>query len=797
MYTKSNSPASIAHAIQITVSAWLLNFAIAFGTAIGDEPDVLPGTKHLTEHGDFSERMVRGIDTYLTKATEHATNSRIEFWNRDFSSPSSYTKSVDPNRRRLQSMIGAVDRRIAPVRLEYVSGPDASAILAETDTYRVFAIRWTVFEGVDGEGLLLEPRRRPQAQIVALPDANQTPEMLVGLEPGIDANSQFARRFAEAGCRVIVPVLIDRRCDWSGNSAILLTNQTHREWVYRQAFEMGRHIIGYEVQKVMAAVDWFASQRQGDSQMPIGVTGYGEGGLIALYSAAIDSRVKGTFISGHFGSRNQLWKEPIYRNVFGLLREFGDAEIASLIAPRTLVVEHSRGPEIEGPPASTPDRRACAAPGRLITPSYSSVRGEVGRAIRLISGPKGQIGKIHFVAGPRESTAPVGSDEAVRHFLKSLSLAEVKLEENNLEPLDDVNHDDRQQRQIRQLMEHSQRLLRNSERIRAEFWNKAKPTKSLDQWADVTAEYRQHLWTELWGRLPNPSVPANPRTRMIEETAKWKMYEVVLDVWPDVFAWGYLLVPKSIKSNQRRPVVVCQHGLEGLPESVVTRDEKQRAFRAYQAYAARLADRGFVVYAPHNPYRGETAFRQLQRKANPLKLTLFSFIVGQHQRTLQWLGELPFVDAERIAFYGLSYGGTSAMRIPSVLDGYCLSICSACFNDWTRKIMSLDFRSSYMFTREYEQFSFNLGSTFNHAEMAALIAPRPFMVERGHRDGVAPDEWVAYEYAKVRRLYADLGIAERTAIEFFDGAHEIHGQGTFDFLHEHLKWPNPAHQNAK
>ncbi len=44
--------------------------------------------------------------------------------------------------------------------------------------------------------------------------------------------------------------------------------------------------------------------------------------------------------------------------------------------------------------------------------------------------------------------------------------------------------------------------------------------------------------------------------------------------------------------------------------------------------------------------------------------------------------------------------------------------------------------------------------------MAALIAPRPLMVERGHFDGVAPDEAVGYEFAKVRRLYqAQLGIS--------------------------------------
>ena len=132
------------------------------------------------------------------------------------------------------------------------------------------------------------------------------------------------------------------------------------------------------------------------------------------------------------------------------------------------------------------------------------------------------------------------------------------------------------------------------------------------------------------------------------------------------------------------------------------------------------------------------------------------------------------------------------MRVPAVLDGYALSICSGSFNDWTRKVVSVDSPTSYMFVSEYEMPDFNLGETFGHAEMAALIAPRPFMVERGHSDPVGVDEWVAGEYAKVRQLYDHLGIGDRTTIEFFNGGHTINGVGTFDFLHQHLNWPKPA-----
>src|SRR5262249_7012091 len=148
-------------------------------------------------------------------------------------------------------------------------------------------------------------------------------------------------------------------------------------------------------------------------------------------------------------------------------------------------------------------------------------------------------------------------------------------------------------------------------------------------------------------------------------------------------------------------------------------------------------------------------------------------------------------DRKRIAFYGLSYGGKTAMRVPALLDRYCLSICSADFNERVTKCATVDSSYSYLYTIEYDMYEFDLGHTYSYAEMAALMSPCPVMVERGHVDGVAPDEWVAQEFARVRRCYAKLGIPDRTEIEFFNGPHTINGQGTFRFLHKHLDWAAP------
>jgi dienelactone hydrolase len=738
----------------------------------------------MTESGDLAAKMVDGIHAYLDRATSDSIRQREQFWNRDFTSAAAYEKSVAANRERFRTIIGAVDERMHPRAVEWVATSAQPALIAEGTGYKVYTVRWPVFPGVFGEGLLLEPAAAPVARIVALPDADLSPEMLVGLADGLTPGAQFARRLAEQGCQVLIPVLIDRKSVWSDLPGVRRSNLPHREFVYRMSFEVGRHIIGYEVQKALAAVDYFETENAA-RRAPIGVAGYGEGGLLALYAAALDTRIDAALVSGYFESRQMVAREAIYRDIWGLLREFGDAEVASLIAPRGLVIEASRGPEIAGPPPAAGVVRDYAASGRLAAPTIEAVRSEFARATPFFA-KLGTGGKLRLVMPPAPGTP--GSGSALNAFLAALGVT------SNLSDLSGVPRDvranydptPRLKRQLDQLVVHTQRLVEESPRRRAEFWAKADDS-SPELWRTSTRYHQDYIWDELIGRMPEPDQALNPRTRRIYDNPKFTGYEVTLDVWRDVFAHGILLVPKHLKPGERRPVVVCQHGLEGRPSDLT---DPKVDHPAYHQYAVKLVEEGFIVYAPQNPYIGEDRFRTIQRKGHPLKLALFSFILGQHQRTLEWLASLPYVDASRIGFYGLSYGGKTAVRVPPLLDGYALSICSADFNEWVWKTTSTTAPYSYLFTREYDMYEFNFANVVNYAELANLMAPRPFMVERGHNDGVAPDEWVAYEFAKVRRFYDSKMKMPRSArIEFFEGPHTINGQGTFEFLREHLRWP--------
>ena len=65
-------------------------------------------------------------------------------------------------------------------------------------------------------------------------------------------------------------------------------------------------------------------------------------------------------------------------------------------------------------------------------------------------------------------------------------------------------------------------------------------------------------------------------------------------------------------------------------------------------------------------------------------------------------------------------------------------------------------------------------SRFNYAEMAGLILARSrSWSNAGTEDEVAADEWVGYEFAKVKRLYDALGIGDRTGLALFNAGHQI------------------------
>ena len=782
---------SVSRLIQSLILC-LIVFEVPFGLASAQEQSStqnhLPGTKIWNMPADPAKEMVEGIHKQLSEMLKGSSLTRDQAWNKSVSNDQERSSRF----QRLTKTIGAVEppaknaeiQRLANPKSVPSNGPDC---LGFSSKVRVDRVRWPVFEDVWMEGLMLEPvdaSTEIRFSGMMIGDADENPEILAGLTQPNQPRSGLAVRLAEAGGRILIPTLLNRDDKYSGDPKVRFTNLSHREWIWRMGWETGRTPIGYEVDAVVHGLHLLADLQkpkagQAASARPLMVFGHGEGGLIALITAAVDSRVKAAWVSGSFQSRDETgWLEPIDRTIWRQALEFQDAELAAMSATKAgdgiLIVDRTDGPTIAGPKPPK-NGRDDAADGSLRPASKAEIDKELARARKLAGDQSSRILDVADHSG--------AIDQIETRF--GIKIPESPEKIKIVSDLPDANK--RMKTMVDAWADHTQKLVKTSELRRFDYWKAANPQKP-EEWQMQTEPLRKSFWEEQIGKMPGPDEPLAVESKLVYDQPKFKGYAVKIPVHHDVYAYGVLLVPKDLKDGEKRPVVVCQHGLEGRPGDVVDPSKKS----VYHAYGAELADRGYIVFAPQNPYIGHERFRTIQRKAWPLGQSLFAVIFRQHERILQWLEGLNYVDPSRIAFYGLSYGGKSAMRIPAALPKYCLSICSADFNEWVVKCTNTDRHYSYMFTVEYDMYEWDLASRFNYAEMANLIAPRPFLIERGHFDGVGPDDWIGYEFGKVKRTYDLLGVGDKTGIAYFNRGHEIDGTETFAFLAKHLKWPQGA-----
>jgi hypothetical protein len=484
---------------------------------------------------DLSGRLMDGAHRFVERQIAAMQARADRFWTYDRSSRAAWEASLKGNRDRLREIIGAVDQRVAPA-LERFGDDENPAIVAETHRYRVWQVRWPVLDGMTAEGLFVEPMSgTPSASLVAVPDAGQTPEQILGLAPGLTPERQFARLLAESGCELVIPTLVQRTLIQTADAQLRQSQQTWREWIYRQAFHMGRHPIGFEVQKVLAAVDRFRARRGETAK--IGVVGYAEGGLIAFYAAAIDTRIDGALVSGYFDRRGRVWEEPIDRNIWSLLERFGDAEIAALVLPRHLVIEHADVPSFT------------SSKGGLQTPSGTSVRAEFDRIPVVAAFPTPSL-----VAGDGDRPVAAISTKALGDFAKRLGFT---LATRTTATLTDrrqrFDPGARHARTVFEMERYVQAMVRGAEHVRdraflftvlpeltALKWNteKSRPAWPAAKFIEGARPFRERFRTDGIGAFDAPYVPLNPRTRKVGETDRWTAWDVVLDVWPDVFAWG-------------------------------------------------------------------------------------------------------------------------------------------------------------------------------------------------------------------------------------------------------------------
>jgi len=288
----------------------------------------------------------------------------------------------------------------------------------------------------------------------------------------------------------------------------------------------------------------------------------------------------------------------------------------------------------------------------------------------------------------------------------------------------------------------------------------------------------------LLGRRPEP-VPLELETTESVDCGLYQRERIVFDTEVSMSVPEFLLTPHGRRDAAAGPAVLAIHG-HGPGKSRVCGIE---AGPPGDDYAHQLAMLGYVVLAPDLRGFGERADWMPPDKYHcdwdlvcatmagvvPLERNLWDM-----QRALDVLSDHPLVDATRIAAAGLSFGATCTLFLAALDDRVRAAVVSGYLSSWrAAHTIPWNMCGSQVMPGQ-------LG-LLEHLDIAALVAPRPMLVESGTADLIFPVSSARATMSALEPVYAQLGASDGALVhDVFEGDHQWHGELLPKFLQEWL-----------
>jgi dienelactone hydrolase len=299
------------------------------------------------------------------------------------------------------------------------------------------------------------------------------------------------------------------------------------------------------------------------------------------------------------------------------------------------------------------------------------------------------------------------------------------------------------------------------------------------------APWKERFQLRLQGRLAPWPEPVPVNTEVTEEVVcqGYVRERIVFDTEDTMSVPAYLLVPEG--RTAPGPAVLAVHG-HGPGKSRICGTEPDDPPGG--DYAAELARRGYVVLAPDLRCFGERAdwnppdhygcdtnlVHQVMGGWNPLTQNLWDMA-----RALDVLGDHPLVDPERMGMAGFSYGATVTLFLAALDPRVAASVVCCFFSSWAES-------HKVPWNMCGSQVLWGMLGRMEHADLGALVAPRPLLVVTGREDLLFPVAAAEESAARVQRVYDHFGVGDRMGLDVFEGEHQWHGDRAYPFFERWL-----------
>ncbi len=322
---------------------------------------------------------------------------------------------------------------------------------------------------------------------------------------------------------------------------------------------------------------------------------------------------------------------------------------------------------------------------------------------------------------------------------------------------------------------------------------------TVEDWRIWQQELRARI-QEYQGIRRLLATPPNPRTTERVQCDGYVRERVEIDTEPGVVMPFYVLIPDSLQGTAPAVLAPHGHGSGGklAPAGIASTPAMAATISEHNYdYGVQAVRRGYVVFCPDARGFGErrewltaapdslldSSCRQLAHMALPLGLTVAGMWTWDLMVLMDYVATRPETQAEKIGCIGLSGGGLQTLWLAALDERVTCAVISGYMYGVEDSLLHLSGNCDCNYIP-------HMWETADMGDVAALIAPRPLLIEAARQDplnGPRGIDNVDEQCAITRSAYKLLGVEERYATDYFDGGHVWHGQASLAWLDQWLR----------